>query len=163
MLAAVQAAGLVHPHLLEAQFLRPHLHVVAHFFRALGGATAALVAVRPPVAADEHMRLVNTAADRPPSVAHSRLSLAAGRPYLIGTALTRSPMAEPAEPAGPRDLALSAPARRQSGALAALGRRGAGRGATPPTSRSCSRSATPPATGAMSWRTNPSKTPTPPR
>ena len=67
------------------------------------------------------------------------------------------------KPAPPRDLALSAAARRQPGALAPLGRRRHWRRRERKRNRSCCRSATRPATGATSWRTSRSRTRTPRR
>ena len=64
----------------------------------------------------------------------------------------------PRKPARARDQPVSAAAQAQPGRLVAVGPGGAGRGASAPTSRSCSRSATPPATGATSWRTRASRT-----
>ena len=57
-----------------------------------------------------------------------------------------------------RDLAISAPAQRQPGRLAAVGRGGARPRARRGPSRCWSRSATRPATGATSWSASPSRT-----
>src|SRR5215469_14165679 len=57
-LAAIEAAAAVDAHAAEPELLRPHLHVVAQAFGALGLAAAAGMARWPLVDAAEYMRLV---------------------------------------------------------------------------------------------------------
>ena len=55
--AAVQAARHIHPHPGQAQLLCTRLHVIAQALTTARRAGAALMAIRPPIAADEDMRL----------------------------------------------------------------------------------------------------------
>ena len=56
-LAPVQTARLVYPHPFYPQLLHPRLHIIADFFTPLAGAAAALMPIRPAVAAHKNMRL----------------------------------------------------------------------------------------------------------
>ena len=67
-------------------------------------------------------------------------------------------LCSPREPARAGVQPVPAPARRQPGRLAALGRRRPSPAPAPRTGRCCCRSATRRATGATSWPTSPSRT-----
>src|SRR5690242_21272887 len=57
-LAAIEAAGGVDAHIVEAELLRPCLHVVAQLLAALLAARAARMARRPRVGATEDMAAI---------------------------------------------------------------------------------------------------------
>src|SRR5262245_50111700 len=96
-LAAVKTARVVDTHLLQPQVLGAGLHIVAQGLRPLVGATAARMAVGPPVGATEDVRFViGLGIGGFGTLAHSRLTPSCRCWWRCWRAVTRTPAASAA-------------------------------------------------------------------